>query len=85
MRWSPLLLAALGIVLANCAGPANGGITGNDIGGIIPYSPIVDPGYQELADGHCSRWGRIAYVTSVHRKYGDYIGFSCIDRPSQVH
>jgi hypothetical protein len=67
-----------------CAGPGPG-ITGNDIGGIIPYSPAIDPGYREMADAHCARWGRLARITSVHRKYGDYIVFSCIDRPGMYH
>jgi hypothetical protein len=84
MRWSPLFLAAIGIVLACCSGPSRS-ITGNDTGGIIPYSPDIDPGFQDIADGHCARWGRLAKVTSVHRKYGDFIGFSCVDDPSVIH
>jgi hypothetical protein len=84
MRWNPLLVGALGILLACCSGPGRG-ITGNDTGGIIPYSPDIDPGYREMADGHCARWGRLAHITSVHRKYGDYIGFSCIDDPAVIH
>jgi hypothetical protein len=37
-----------------------------------------------MAAGHCARWGRYARITSVHRVYGDYIGFSCIDFPERM-
>ena len=66
------------------AGPGRG-VTGNDIGGILPYSPDVEGIYQQIAEDHCARWGRLAHITSVHRKYGDYIGFSCIDDPAVIH
>jgi hypothetical protein len=29
--------------------------------------------------------GRVAHVTSVHRVYGDYISFVCIDKPWMIH
>jgi hypothetical protein len=61
------------------------GVTGNDTGGIIPYSPAVDHVYRELAAAHCARWGRLAHVTSVGRRYGDYISFVCIDKPWMIH
>jgi hypothetical protein len=77
------MLVALGALLASCAGPGPG-ITGNDTGGIIPYSPDIEPIYRDMAADHCARWGRYARVTSVHRMYGDYIGFSCIDFPERM-
>ncbi len=61
------------------------GITGNDTGGIIPYSPAVDGVYREMAAEYCAGWGRLAHVTSVHRIYGDYISFVCIDKPWMIH
>jgi hypothetical protein len=62
------------------------GLTGNDIGGIIAYSPDLERGvYRAMATDWCARWGRLSHVTSVHRKYGDYISFVCIDRPHMIH
>jgi hypothetical protein len=85
---------ALGIVLAaGTAAMANGGefagpgpwITGNNTGGIFPYSPAVDDSYTQIAEGYCARWGRMAKVTSIHRMYGDYVSFVCYDRPGRIH
>jgi hypothetical protein len=88
------LLIAVGVVLATATGTmASGGgfagpgpgITGNDTGGIFPYSPDVEGNYQQIADGHCARFGRMAKVTSIHRVYGDYVSFVCYDRPGRIH
>jgi hypothetical protein len=92
------VLIALGVVLATglstgsvafsnggrFAGPGIG-ITGNDTGGIFPYSPDVDASYEQIAADYCARWGRLSHVTSVHRKYGDYVSFVCIDKPWMIH
>ena len=69
---------------ATFTGPGPG-ITGNDTGGIFPYSPAVEGAYQQIADGHCARYGRLAKVTSIHRQYGDYVSFVCYDRPGMIH
>ena len=59
---------------------------GNDTGGIIAYLPDLERGaYREMAANWCARWGRISFITSEHRRYGDYIGFVCIDRPGMIH
>jgi len=88
------LLIALGLVLASTAGALawgsnfvgpGSGVTGNDTGGIFPYSPAVEGIYQQIAESHCARWGRLAKVTSIHRTYGDYVGFVCYDRPGRIH
>jgi hypothetical protein len=88
------LVIALGVVLATSAAAlAMGGefagpgpwITGNDTGGIIPYSPAVDATYKQMAEDYCARWHRLSHVTSVHRVYGDYISFVCIDKPWMIH
>ena len=81
MRGKAAMLIALGMLLVCCAGPGPG-ITGNDTGGIIPYSPDKD--YRQMASDYCARWGRYARITSVHRVYGDYIAFSCIDFPERM-
>jgi hypothetical protein len=89
-----LMLSAAAVVLGgNAAAWAIGGefagpgpaVTGNDTGGIFPYSPNVEPIYRQIAGDYCARWGRFAKVTSVHRVYGDYIGFVCFDRPGKIH
>jgi hypothetical protein len=94
MRRNVLVLAALSAaltigassaVLAGLAGPRLGWVTGNDTGGIIPYSPDIEASYRDIAEAHCARWHRLAHVTSVHRKYGDYISFVCIDKPWMIH
>lgn len=91
MVWK--LLIALGVaVVAGSGALASGawfagpgrGVTGNDTGGIIPYSPEIEASYEDIAATHCARWYRMAKVTSVHRKYGDYIAFVCYDRPGHV-
>jgi hypothetical protein len=79
MRW--MLGAALALTsfaaYAGIAGPGPG-LTGNDTGGIIAWTPEVDLIYRDIAAAHCARWNRFAGITSVHRTYGDYIGFQCI-------
>jgi hypothetical protein len=62
------------------------GLTGNDTGGIIAYTPAVDHGvFRTMAADWCARWDRLSHVTSVHRRYGEYIAFVCIDRPGMIH
>jgi hypothetical protein len=60
-------------------------ITGNDTGGIIPYSPAIEGNYRELATAWCARWQRLSHVTSVDRQYGGYVAFVCMDRPGVIH
>jgi hypothetical protein len=75
-------LAVAGVVFL---GPGRG-LTGNDTGGIIVYQPNLEPDvYREMAANWCARWNRLSHVTSVHRMYGDYISFVCMDRPGLIH
>jgi hypothetical protein len=77
-----ILLAAVTVgssaAQAGAAGPGPG-LTGNDTGGIIQWTPEVAYTYKEIAVAHCARWGRYAGISSVRHVYGDYIGFRCID------
>jgi hypothetical protein len=41
--------------------------------------------YREMAAQWCAGWGRLSHITSVHRIYGDYISFVCIDKPWMIH
>ena len=53
-------------------------VNGNDTGGIIPWSPALRAfGYKAAAQVHCDGYNRIARITSVHARYGDYVGFAC--------
>ncbi len=52
-------------------------MTANDTGGMIPWSPQVQPVAGQIANDHCARYGRYAVITSVHPWPGDYIGFVC--------
>jgi hypothetical protein len=67
----------IGLLLAGCAGPGPG-LTGNDTGGIIAWSPEVQPLAADMAAGHCARYAKRARITSVHPWYGDYIAFACL-------
>jgi hypothetical protein len=62
---------------AGAAGPGPG-LTGNDTGGIIQWTPEVAYTYKEIAVAHCARWGRYAGISSLRHDYGDYIGFRCV-------
>jgi hypothetical protein len=84
-----LSLSATGVALATWAGPASPGprpgITGNDTGGIIPYTPELEGAYSGIAADYCARWHRLSQITSKHRMYGDYVSFVCIDKPGMIH
>ena len=55
------------------------GINGNDTGGIIPWSPALRAyGYRAAAQDHCAGYRKLARITSVHPRYGDYVGFECV-------
>src|SRR5438874_13503173 len=51
---------------------------GNDTGGIIPWSCENEATAQQVAAAYCARWDKYHRITSVHRRYGDFIGFSCL-------
>lgn len=54
-----------------------GGVKGNDTGGMIPWQPGADEYALQLAGAHCMRYDKYAVITSVHPWPGDYIGFVC--------
>ena len=76
MRW----MLAIALVLSSSVAHADPGrgLTGNDTGGIIQWTPETDLVYHDIAAMHCARWNRIADITSVHLAYGEYVGFRCI-------
>ena len=75
-----IVLPLVALSVAACAGPGPG-LTGNDTGGIISWSPENQAMAREWAGAHCARYGKYAHITSVHRQYGDYISFACAFRP----
>ncbi len=84
MRW--ILAAALLLLSFSAHAEYDGtgpgpGLTGNDTGGIIQWTPNVSRIYRRWAADHCARWHLNATITSVHRLYGDYVAFTCdVDR-----
>jgi len=78
MRWMLAVAVALNSFAAYAGVGPGPGLTGNDTGGIIAWTPDVDLIYRDIAAAHCARWNRLTGITSVHRTYGDYIGFQCI-------
>jgi len=81
-RTLPLILA-LAAATGACAGPGPG-ITGNNTGGIIPWSPANEALAFDAADAHCAQYGKLARVTSVYAQPGHYIGFACLYGPGYI-
>ncbi len=79
MNSRPLYVAVLALPLLAASAQADwrNGVTGNDGGGIIPWSPDISLTYRQIAADHCARFDKVAVVTSVHKWYGDYVGFRC--------
>jgi hypothetical protein len=79
MRWA---LAAAVVCFAHAAqadmvDTVPPGVTGNDTGGIIMWTPDAGKVFRDLAYLHCAQYNKVAVITSVHRRYGDYAGFRC--------
>jgi hypothetical protein len=53
----------------------------NDTGGIIPWSCENEAAAHQIAGEYCARWNKYHRITSVHRRYGDFIGFACLWSP----
>ena len=62
-------------MLASCAGVY--GPKGNDVGGIIPWSPEAEENAYDIAQSNCGFFNKYAALTSIHREYGDYISYEC--------
>jgi hypothetical protein len=67
-----LMLA--GLALASCGVV---GAKGNDTGGIIPWTELNEEHAVDIAQANCRQYGKHAVATSIHRVYGDYIGYAC--------
>jgi hypothetical protein len=87
MRWTRSAAALAAMLLLGAPAQAGSlfgvwGLVGNDTGGIIPWSPQNELARHAIASQHCAWYGKIARISSVHRQYGDYIGFHCLFPPS---
>ena len=71
--WSPIVLGSA------CAQAQV--YHGNDTGGIISWSCENEAMAQQIAAEYCARWDKYHRITSVHRQYGDFIGFNCLWSP----
>jgi hypothetical protein len=79
-----VFVALVGSVLLTTGASAGPWVTGNDTGGIIPYSPANRALARDIAAEHCGWYGKYARITSVYPQYGQYIAFSCrFDRRRQ--
>jgi hypothetical protein len=81
MAWKSLTAAALALSLLAPSARAEvwsvHGINGNDTGGIIPWSPAIRYSYRGIAALHCAGYNKVSRITSVHARYGEYVGFAC--------
>ena len=84
MRWV-LAAAIVPIALAAHADTIHPGVTGNNSGGIIQWGPDAKYFYRDIAAYHCARFNKIAVISSVHRRYGEYAGFRCYFPRSTIH
>ena len=78
MRMKLLAVGALALATWSSTAHASYAVFGNSQGGIIPWSPAVDRDFPKAAAEHCAWYNKVARITSVHRRYGDFIGFSCL-------
>jgi hypothetical protein len=83
MKSKVFALTVLAAVAGGCAGPRYG-LTGNDAGGIFPWSPENQLDAQDIAEAHCARYNRYARITSIYPQPGAYIGFACSLQPPAV-
>jgi hypothetical protein len=71
------ILASVFLLAALTSAQAQLYIVGNDIGGMISWTPESERVAFAASDAHCAAWGKEAHITSIYRQYGHYIGFAC--------
>ena len=80
MRWG-WVLSIVGIGISASAFAGEPFVQSNDTGGIISWSCEAEAQARAIAAYECARWNKYPRITSVHRRYGDYIGFQCLWSP----
>jgi hypothetical protein len=71
------LLALAFLLAALTSAQAQLYLVGNDIGGMISWTPESESVAPAVTAAHCAAYGKEARITSVYRQYGHYIGFAC--------
>src|SRR5215471_10998612 len=80
MRWG-WVFSIVGIGVSASAFAGEPFVQSNDTGGIISWSCEAEAQARAIAAYECARWNKYPRITSVHRRYGDYIGFQCLWSP----
>jgi len=81
MRWGSVLLI-VGIGISASSVGAEPFVKSNDTGGIISWSCEAEAEARAIAFHECARFDKYPRITSVHRRYGDYIAFQCLWNPN---
>ena len=75
-----VVLSLIGVLIWGAAAQAQI-YHANDTGGTIPWSCENEAMAKRIAAEYCARWDKYPRITSVHRRYGDFIAFSCLWAP----
>ncbi len=75
-----VMLSVIGVLVWSAAAQAQI-YHANDTGGIIVWSCENEAAAPQITAEYCARWNKYPRITSVHRHYGDFIGFSCLWAP----
>jgi hypothetical protein len=77
-----------GLALLTAATPASAldvpPYRGNDTGGIIAWEYARTIDYRALGADHCGQYDKVAKFVSADRRYGGYVSFHCVWRPTFV-
>lgn len=88
MRLLTMRLCMMAAMLAAMAMPAEAQSVppykGNDTGGIISYHSYPPEVIRDIAFQHCASYGKITKLTGVQARYGGYVSFACIWKPTVV-
>ena len=74
----PVLISASVTAAAQAVPPYKG----NDTGGIISYHAYPHEVARDMAFQHCAAYGKTTKITGVQARYGGYVSFACIWRPT---
>jgi hypothetical protein len=66
---------ALMAALSACAGPR---VAGNEIGGVVPLVGTTQEHAFEMAQAHCSNYGRSARLLAIRAEEGGKAVFECV-------
>ena len=80
MRWGWVWLI-VGIGISASSVGAEPFVKSNDTGGIISWSCEAEAEARAIAFHECARFDKYPRITSVHRRYGDFIAFNCLWSP----